>query len=466
MKNTIAGYHPYLLVMILTVGVGYFIYRGRFEMKEKIANVCGWMLMLSLSISVISAFSDLVPVYWAGIPVWLASCFLLPSLKTTQKRQIFILLGVGLAGLLFGLLNHADFTYIFKAMEANQKVINMLIGVGFLKIFATENIRTQESLPKGKGALLRTLLGTHLFGAVLNMSSVIIVGDRLASQSRVTPLQGILLLRAFCICAFWSPFFAAMGLALLSSPGAQLSTLVLYGIPISIAGIAFSAWEITRQPDVRELHGYPIAIHSLWMPCLLAFIVIGMHEWQPQISVLTLVTLTAIIFTFIWLMTTHGIRGLFRFRQHIESGIAGSAGEVVLFAAAALLAAGVAATLSSLNIQLAPTHFGPMEASITVLILVGLAMTGMHPVTSVVLAGSLLSPSVSDPNLLGMTLLMGWSLGIGLSPFSGVQLSIQSRYEISAISLLKMNWRYAITMLFLCFALLWFYTFHTGGLIL
>lgn len=95
----------------------------------------------------------------------------------------------------------------------------------------------------------------------------------------------------------------------------------------------------------------------------------------------------------------------------------------------------------------------------TLMILVTLAMTGMHPVTSVVLAGSLLAPSVHDPNLLGMTLLMGWSLGILLSPFSGVQLSIQSRYDISAISLLKMNWRYAITMLLLCFALLWFYQF-------
>ncbi|ASA54622.1 hypothetical protein [Vibrio gazogenes] len=428
-------------------------------MKEKIATLCGWMLMLSLVLSVTSTFSDSVPVYWAGIPIWLASCVLIPSLKAAQKRQIFILLGIGLTGLLFGVLNQANMTYVFKAIEANQKVINMLIGVGFLKIFATASIHSQENLPKGKGALLRTLLGTHLFGAVLNMSSVIIVGDRLASQRRMTPLQGILLLRAFCICAFWSPFFAAMGLALISSPGAQLSTLVLYGIPISIAAIAFSAWEILRQPDAGELHGYPIARHSLWMPCLLAFIVIGMHEWQPQVSVLTLVTLTAILFIFTWLLIRDGIKGLFRFKQHIESGVVGSAGEVVLFASAALLASGTAATLASLDIHLAPAHFGPMEASMTVMILVALAMTGMHPVTSVVLAGSLLAPSVHDPNLLGMTLLMGWSLGILLSPFSGVQLSIQSRYDISAISLLKMNWRYAITMLLLCFALLWFYQF-------
>jgi hypothetical protein len=371
-------------------------------------------------------------------------------------------MAVGGLGLLFGLLHSDDTRYLLKAVEANQKVTTMLIAVGFLKIFAAD-IQSGQPLPKGRTALLRTLVGTHLFGSVLNMSSVIIVGDRLASQNRMAPLQGLLLLRAFCICAFWSPFFAAMGLTLVSSPGAQLSTLVLYGIPISLAGILISAWEILRQPATKELHGYPMAISSLWMPCLLAVIVIGMHELLPSLSVLTLVSLTAIIFILLWLFTTQGRGGLLAFSQHIDSGIASSGGEVVLFAAAALLAAGVAATLASLNLQIAPTYFGPVQACMTLLILIVLAMIGMHPVTSVVLAGSILTHSIHDPNLLGITLLMGWSMGIVLSPFSGIQLSIQSRYRISAKTLLKMNWRYALTMFIFCASLLWLYTVsHTS----
>ena len=130
----------------------------------------------------------------------------------------------------------------------------------------------------------------------------------------------------------------------------------------------------------------------------------------------------------------------------------------MLFATAALLASGIAAFVSTMHFNLAPTHFGYLEASLTVIVLVSLAMTGMHPVASVTLAGSILAPTVSDPNLLGLAMLMGWSLGIGLSPFSGVQISIQSRYDITARSLMKLNWQYAILMTMTCSMVLWLYT--------
>ncbi|MEI8635113.1 hypothetical protein P4S72_29805 [Vibrio sp. PP-XX7] len=108
-------------------------------------------------------------------------------------------------------MHQADIHYMLKALEANQHVITMLIGVGFLKIVATNSLQTQEALPQGRRALVKTLLGAHLFGSVLNMSSVIIVGDKLAAQKPINPLQGLLLLRAFCICAFWSPFSPPWG---------------------------------------------------------------------------------------------------------------------------------------------------------------------------------------------------------------------------------------------------------------
>ncbi|CAM3518526.1 hypothetical protein VA7868_00862 [Vibrio aerogenes CECT 7868] len=427
-------------------------------MSSNVAKISGWLLLGSLVLSVVSALTPLRS-FWAGIPVWLAAILLLPCVKPNQKKQIVALLLIGSLCLIFGVIHGMSGQYLLTALEANQKVINMLIAVGFLKLCTGAEQRAPGMLPKGRRALLRTLLGAHLFGAVLNMSSVIIVGDRLAKHEQITPVQGLLLLRAFCICAFWSPFFAAMGLTLVSAPGSQLSTLVLFGIPVSLAGIAVSAWEILRQPSAKELHGYPMAWDSLWMPCFLALVVIFAHEAFASLSVLTLVSVTSVSFTALWLLLNHGSRaGSQTMIRHIESGIAGSAGEVVLFAAAALLAAGVAGVLTSLDLHLAPAHFGYIEAGITLLILVVLAMTGMHPVTSVVLAGSILAPAVSDPNLLGLTLLMGWSLGISLSPFSGVQLSIQSRYEISAGTLLKLNWRYALLMYGFCFTLLWIYT--------
>ncbi|MCE0495269.1 hypothetical protein [Vibrio salinus] len=429
-------------------------------MSPTIAKVSGWLLAGGLLISIISAITNTIHGYWAGVPIWLTALLFFPYAKPSQKKQITLLLFLGSIGIIIGVINHVESSIFLNALEANQKVINMLIAVGFLKIFITGTNKISNELPTGKKALITTLLSAHLFGAVLNMSSVIIVGDRIAKANSLNPVQGLLLLRAFCICAFWSPFFAAMGLTLVSSPGSELSTLILYGIPVSLSGIIVSIWEIIRQPNSKDLQGYPIAIGSLWMPCLLAFLVILVHELAPKLSVLTLVSLISVSFTLIGLLLTQKRAGMKSFVKHIETGVANSSGEVVLFAAAALLASGMAAILTSLQWNIAPAHFGHIEASVTLLILILLALIGMHPVTSVALAGSILAPAVNDPNLLGLTLLMGWSLGIGLSPFSGVQISIQSRYNISAQTLLKLNWRYALVMYGCCYSMLWFYSLN------
>ncbi|MCE0496000.1 hypothetical protein [Vibrio salinus] len=432
-------------------------------MEFRLNTVCGWLLSASLALSIFSAFSPEIPGYYAGIPIWISAVLLFPRIKSNQKTQVSILIILGVSGILFSSLYSGHLADLRRALDANQKVVTMLIAVGFLKICASAVSLNKNDLPKGRKALLKTLFGAHLFGAVLNMSSVIIMGDKLANQQKVTPLQGLLLLRAFCICAFWSPFFAAMGLTLISSPGSQLTTLVLYGLPTSIAAILISAWEILRKPVAKELTGYPMALDSLWMPCFLAGIVLMIHEIKPGVSVLTLVSLTSITFTLGLLSLKKGLRkGISTIKEHINHGIVSSGNEVVLFASAALLASGFAAMMTALHLHLAPEHYGPLEASITLVILVGLAMTGMHPVTSVVLAGSILAPSVQDPNLLGLTLLMSWSLGISLSPFSGVQLSIQSRYNIRASELLKLNWRYTLMMFLCCFCILWLYSVNTG----
>ena len=92
-----------------------------------------------------------------------------------------------------------------------------------------------------------------------------------------------------------------------------------------------------------------------------------------------------------------------------------------------------------------------------VVAMLALSMTGMHPVGSVSLFASLLTPVVDNPNLLGAAFLMGWGLCIGLSPFSGLQISLASRYHINRLALMRTNWKYMIIMLACCTALLHIY---------
>ncbi|RTE67130.1 hypothetical protein EH243_02685 [Amphritea opalescens] len=419
--------------------------------------ITGWILLLMLLLALLSALTQIIPGYIAGIPAWAAAALLLRHQKPNQLIQSVILLSVGVIGLTFGLLNGADTRYLFKAIEANQLVVAMLIGVSFLRIVAANNIRCDEQLPTGRKALLNTLFGSHLIAAVINMSSVMIVGDRLSARQPLTPIQGLTLLRAFSNCAIWSPFFASMGVVLISAPGAQLGTLMLYGLPTALIGLLLSSWQIACHPDTSHAQGYPMHFKALWMPLLLAVLVMAAHWRWPELSVMTLVTLIAILFVLVYLSIKQGMNSINLLKLHVDEGLPKLGSEVTLFLAAAVMAAGVAALLESLQIRLAPEHFTAPEACLTLLALVGLALIGMHPVTTAVLAGSILMPSVSDPNLLGITLLLSWSIGVGLSPFSGVQLSLQSRYGLSALTLMKFNRYYGPTMLTVGFAVIWLY---------
>ena len=169
--------------------------------------------MVSFSLSLTASFTQIIPSFWAGIPIWISAWLLLNDLKENQRQQVKLLFIIGLSALIFAMYHGVSDQYFIASLEANEKVINMLIAVGFLKLMVRKS-DSEKQLPVGRGSLYRTLLGSHIFSAVLNMSSVVLVGDRLALQGRLSSLQGIILVRAFCICAFWSPFFSAMGIAL------------------------------------------------------------------------------------------------------------------------------------------------------------------------------------------------------------------------------------------------------------
>lgn len=430
--------------------------------SSPVASITGWILLTLLILALLAAFTQMIPGYIAGIPAWIAVSLLLRQQKRSQLIQSGILFSVGMAGLIIGVVNGADKRYLLKALEANQLVVAMLIAVSFLRIVAAQNIRCDEQLPTGRKALLHTLFGSHLISTVINMSSVMIVGDRLSARQPLTPLQGLTLLRAFSLCAIWSPFFASMGVVLISAPGSQLGTLMLFGLPTALIGLLLSSWQISRHPDTDHTQGYPMHLKALWMPLLLAILVMLAHGFWPKLSVITLVTLISSLFVVIYLSFNQGSRSILLLQQHIHVGLPRLGGEVTLFLAAAVMAAGVAALLESLQIRLAPEHFNAPEACLTLIALVGLALIGMHPVTTAVLAGSILMPSVSDPNLLGITLLLSWSIGIGVSPFSGVQLSLQSRYNLSSLTLMKLNRYYSPIMLIVGFTVIWVYTKLAG----
>ncbi len=395
----------------------------------------------------------------AGVLAWVAALMLFHRLSGIQALQVAVLLGVGGAGLIWGALAGGDWQWWVRALEANQALLALLLAVSFLRLVASADLVVDEKLPKGRKALWRTLLGVHLFGAVINFSSLVIMADRMARNKPLQPLQALVLTRGFMLAAHWSPFFAAMGVALINAPGASLWVLILVGLPVALIALFIAGVRLLSQPEAKELEGYPMHLDALLLPVLLAVSVMVLHFIWEDLPVLTLVSGLSLIFSLVLLRKRHGKAARKRLKQHIEHTLPTMSGETLLFLSAGVLAAGLGAMVQAAEFQLSLNGFGPWHAWGLLVVMVFVSAIGVHPVISIATAGGLVAPWVSDPNMLAMVFLMGWALGVGVSPLSGTHLTMQGRYGISAFKFPRWNLGFVLVMLLVDLLVLQLYGF-------
>lgn len=410
-----------------------------------ITRTTGPILLAMILFSILHGLLPGFPRYPSGLCGWLAALTVLHTINTIQRAQAGAMLLVGISGLLWGYLSGAGFA-IESAIGTNQAMLSMLAAVSFLRL-VTQPASCNETLPMGNKPLWRTLFGVHLFGSVINMSSIIIIGDRLSANRPMTPLQACVLSRGFAMAACWSPFFAAIGIALSNAPGSELVTLSLIGFPLAMFALLLTGWELTRNGRADQFHGYPMQFTALWIPGLLATLLMLLNHIWPEIPILTLISLLALTVTLVLLLVRHGGQGFVAFRQHIVIGLPRMSGELMLFLSAGVLATGISAAIMAGHISLEIEKFGANEASLLLAVMVAISVLGIHPVISIATAGGILSPLGVDPNLLGITFLMTWAIGVSTTPLSGLHLMIQGRYNIRAFTLVKLNARFALVMM-------------------
>ena len=142
---------------------------------------------------------------------------------------------------------------------------------------------------------------------------------------------------------------------------------------------------------------------------------------------------------------------------HVREGLPRMSGEVLLFLAAGVLAAGIASAVLGAGWTLDLIEFGATQASLLLLLMVALSVAGVHPVISIATAHGLLAPLAPDPNLMGVTYLMTWAQGVAISPLSGMHLGMQGRFGIDSRGFLRWNGSYTLAMLVLDAAALHLY---------
>ena len=398
----------------------------------------------------LSLLSDIfaIPFYLAaGLCSWLAVFLLLPTIGKLVLGQAGIIVLLGMVMLVLAAHAGADIDYA-AVVSKNAGLITMIASVGFLRLIAVVDSGS-EPLPVGASAFFKTLLGVSVFGSVINISAPILFADRLHAENRLSRLASSSLTRVFSGCSAWSPFFGGMAAVVTYVPDVQLPVLMACCLPFALMGllvVCLDAGFLKRQL-LSEFYGYPVQFRSLWIPVMLSLLVAGLSVVAPDWSVLTSISVAALVLTFATLVVWYGIGGWHRITQHVLRQLPAMGNELFLFLAAGVLAQGLSSLISSGLLSMPLFHFGALQAVALLFFMVVIGAIGVHPVIFIAGITPLILMMEPNDNLLGIVYLLAWSLGTCASPLSGTHLVFQGRYGIPSWRGAIWNWPYVGVML-------------------
>lgn len=409
------------------------------------------ILIAAIAVKIGLPVTPLIP----GLGIWIVALWLWPRLSRILAIQSAVVFLIGLGGFVATAQRvPLAFTDLRAALEANYAVLGMLIGVSFLRLL--QQHQSPIRMSQGVQGQVQTMLGAHVLGSVLNLSILTLLGQRLATTRPLNTIQGLALLRGFALASTWSPFFASLGVILVAVPGAHYGSLLPYGLGLALCAGLFTIWQFRHSPESAQASGFSLGFQSLKVPLTMASTVLVTHQIWPAVPILTIVTITSVLFALISLFIQGGFMGVrLAIQTHVEHQLPKLAGEFALFSSSAVLGAGISALIRAYGLVPVLDQFGALEAWITLCVLVSLALIGLHPVAGIVLAATLLAPIVEDPTLLAIVFAFTWALAVLFSPLSAAQLTLKLGFQIKARALAQLNLRFALPILAAAYGLLW-----------
>ncbi|WP_258364149.1 hypothetical protein [Halomonas sp. LBP4] len=397
---------------------------------------------------------------FAGLPIapqpvsygfWLAVLLLWPNLPRRTRRQAGALAGIGLGLLIVAQWRYGADVAWPRTLDGNSYVVAMLVGVSFIGLIGNRrgNVRPLGHPVTGGRGIAGTWLGVHLLGAILNLSTVFMIGDRLQRNGPLTTPQLLALNRGLSSAALWSPFFASMGVVMTLAPEMRFSTVVAFGLPLALCAGGLSLVDLSRRFDLSETAGFSLSPSSLLMPVSMATLVMLFHYGlTPGLSIVSIITFLLPAVALASNLPKGPRWTLRRVQLHSLHRLPAMRGEISLFLCAGLLTQGlstfIAATTGSEWTLF--VRFGPLEAVASFLAIVASAVLGLHPIIGVSVLASMLELDAGRQTLFAFVALASWAVGTSVGPLSGINLSLQGRYGVSGSRMMRQNLGYAAAM--------------------
>lgn len=412
---------------------------------NKLNQLAGSLFLAMILLHFMQLAGDAFPVWISGLCAWLLLMVLILSVPIKQFIQCFALSSIGVALILWSIARGQTFS-LPQLLEQNNNLLVMLSSVGFLKLIAAP-ATSKDPLPEGRKAFLQTLFGTHLLGAVINLTILILVADRLNNQQALGRKAVIALNRSFTSAVFWSPFFAGMGVALTYAPGASLSNMMGYGILLTLFGLGFTVFQVggLRLDKLDQFRGYPTHASSLLIPLVLAVAILCLHYQWPDITILMLVSITSVTLTVLLLLIRRG-KAINTLWQHSCMSPLRMSREFGLFLGIAVLTVGLQNMIASFDDLRLFEQFGAAEASLTLLTAIIIGLLAVHPLVTIAITSMLLIPLNPDSDILALLFVAMWGIGTMYSPFSGVNITLRGQFGISGKDIMRWNAVYVIVM--------------------
>ena len=423
-------------------------------MRDAVGGIFVALMVVLTLVSDITARA--IPFWVAGLVGWCAVFLLFPGVKKSQRYQASIIILAGIILLIVGQVRDGQALWL-QAVGNNAGLVSMLASVGFLRLIALPSDESRVvSLPVGFKAFVKTLAGVSLFGSVINLSAPILFADRLHKHDALGRLASQSITRIFTSTSAWSPFFGGMAAVLTNVPDMRLGFVMLACLPFALASFVVVLLEVRIRywRQVQSFRGYPVNFYNLWIPAALASIILLLTVLAPEWSVLTHISLSALVLTIVVLFWREQGGCAKTLSHFVVKGLPTMINELQLFLAAGVLAAGLA-TLIGGSFLTASTAFTASSAALLLGALILLAVAGVHPVVMVTGATPMIMSLNPAPDLLAVCYLLAWALGTCASPLSGTHLAFQGRYGLPSWKGALWNWPYVAFMYCLAVVLLY-----------
>lgn len=410
-------------------------------------RLAGVLILLGLMAQIVGFTGWVATLHAVSYLLWAAAFLLWRDIPRRSRIQAGVLIVLGA-----GMLLVARFVYGAEVdwpamLQGNAFVVAMLVGVSFISLIGKQGSKgASGSRVTGAGGVLRTWLGVHFLGTILNLSTVFMVGDKLARRGPLTTPQLLALNRGLSSAALWSPFFASMGVVLSLAPDVQYTQIAVVGFPLAMLSGLLTTLELQRRFDLAEVAGFSLAPRSLLMPVGMAALVMLFHfVLTPSLTIVSIITFLLPAVAVLSNLRDGPLFTLRRVHQHTLTRLPAMRGEISLFLAAGLLTLGLSTLVSAAagNDWTLFEHFGAPQGMISFAAIALSALAGLHPIIGVSVLASVLNLEGGEQTLFAFVALSSWAVGTSVGPLSGINLSLQGRYGVSGYRMMVNNLLYA-----------------------